>query len=186
MKLSLTLTYSFLIIFSLQVGYAETSPDPSALSCSETFLSIFPDCISGRVPPTSPAQLLQKDLRVCDCIGSNPLLQAAQTSLSPNQEILRKNRSLEALELENDFMTSLAINGAQFAKTQEESDRMMIANTGSGGKHITLELRKEVDPSTKELGSIDSNVTKLNDIPEASSAQQCVTFNEYNAIRIIP
>lgn len=186
MKTISHLTYLALLLLLPLLGLAETSPTPNVTECAETFLSIFPDCISNRQPPQTPAELLQSDLRVCQCIDDSPLLRAAQEAVPESAVNSTKKMVTEALGLEQDHATGLALSGIQLADSQEMADKVIIANTGSGTKNKLAGLRANLDPASTELATIDDRVLEVNVIPADSEASQCVTFNEYNAMRILP
>lgn len=185
MKFKLLFTFFLFTALPLPAGFADDSPSPTAMECAQNFLEVFPDCISDREPPQTPSQLLQGDLKVCGCIDSSPLLRAAQESSPSASKNLNVRRSQEALQFESSYYTQLALNSSFIASTEEELNKLILVNTASGLKNKMADIRRALDPNQQELGTIDSRVLEINKIPTAAE-RQCVTFNEYNALRILP
>lgn len=187
MKLKVFLSYFLVSVFSLSVGQAETSPEPSATNCTD-LSQLIPTCLENRTTPQTPLEMLETDLAVCKCIQSSPLINAvsSESSKSEEEEI---RKTLARIKATGDaHRTGLYSDSLTYAKKSRDTEVMALTLTGSGDRHLEADVIKKLSPnsSTPELSSIDSKITDSNIIREEEDDWQCVTYSEYNALRTLP
>lgn len=187
-KLTSTL-FSLLLLLTISVAHAQESPDPSALNCEQEFSILFPSCITDRVVPTSPAEFLQSDLKVCDCLEQSPLLKAAMAE-SPKPSPEDENLALAsyAKNIVVSQMTANVQDAVQYAANVEEANTAAVVRHGAGIKaSINANIQTKAGPQAQlENIAIDRKITTTNIIPEGNESWQCVSYSEYNVVRILP
>lgn len=187
---TLTLTlFSLSLLIATSAVKAEVSPEPSAVSCEQEFSNLFPECISKRVVAREPAEFLQSDLRVCNCLETSPLLKAAMAEI-PDPTPVEQNQALARLANKeaNYQVTANVLDPVQYARSEDEANTVALVRSSGGARSTTADhIREKAGTLAETVNvSIDRKVASINDIPPENESRQCVSWSEYNVVRILP